>query len=60
MRAHVQMLASVRSFVPVGTSAREYGKCTFGYIYLFIYLLNIFEQGRTHRQNHCFTMLPLC
>ena len=25
---------------------------------LFIYLLNIFKQGRTFRQNHCFTMLP--
>ena len=24
----------------------------------FIYLLNIFKQGRTYRQNHCFTMLP--
>ena len=28
------------------------------FIYLFIYLLNIFKQGRTYRQNHCFTMLP--
>ena len=27
-------------------------------IYLFIYLLNIFKQGRTYRRNHCFTMLP--
>ena len=26
--------------------------------YLFIYLLNIFKQGRTYRRNHCFTMLP--
>ena len=26
--------------------------------YLCIYLLNIFIQGRTYRQNHCFTMLP--
>ena len=26
--------------------------------YLFIYLLNIFKQGRTFRQKHCFTMLP--
>ena len=25
---------------------------------LFIYLLNIFKQGRTYRRNHCFTMLP--
>ena len=26
--------------------------------HLFIYLLNIFKQGRTYRRNHCFTMLP--
>ena len=26
--------------------------------YLFIYLLNIFKQGRIFRQNHCFTMVP--
>ena len=25
---------------------------------LFIYLINIFKQGRRYRQNHCFTMLP--
>ena len=29
-----------------------------GAFYLFIYLLNIFKQGRTFRQKHCFTMLP--
>ena len=37
------------------------GKAAMGgltFIYLFIYLLNIFKQGRTFRQNHCFTMLP--
>ena len=28
------------------------------HVYLFIYLLNIFKQGRTFRQKHCFTMLP--
>ena len=27
-------------------------------IYLFMYELNIFIQGRTYRKNHCFTMLP--
>ena len=26
--------------------------------HLFTYLLNIFKQGRTYGQDHCFTMLP--
>ena len=50
VRACVRAYACVRARGWVGMRVHT--------IYLFIYLLNIFKQGITYRQNQCLTMLP--
>ena len=55
LRYHV-MNDNIRETLKVDTTTEGCRKARlrwFGHLCLFMYLLNIFKQGRTYRQNHC-------